>query len=59
MTDRRADIKLFFNDRHKVRTKMTQRGADIKYFFNTTTDLKSFFQTDLKSTDVVSFLKNR
>jgi hypothetical protein len=39
---------------------MKQRRADIiMSFFNTTTDIKSFFQTDLKSADVVSFLKNQ
>jgi hypothetical protein len=38
---------------------MTQRRADFKSFFNDTTDIKSFIQTDLKSADVVSFLKNR
>jgi hypothetical protein len=40
------------NFRHKVRTKMTQRRADIKLFFNTTTDIKSFFQTDIKSEQI-------
>jgi hypothetical protein len=56
----RRCVIIFF--RHKVRTKMTQSQADIKSFFNTTTDIKSFFKTDLKSEsqcqlDIKSFLK--
>jgi hypothetical protein len=38
---------------------MKQRQADKQSFFYTTTNIKSFFQTDLKSAEIVSFLKNR
>jgi hypothetical protein len=70
MTQRRVYMNLFFNDRHKVKKKVSffntdiksvkndTTQADIKSFFNTTTDIKSFFQTAIKSADVVSFLKN-
>jgi hypothetical protein len=54
-----TDIKSEKMTRRRSNFEQKKCRPDIKSFFNTTTDIKSFFQADLKSADVVSFLKHR